>query len=309
MKFVHQPVMLKEAIALLVENNGKRFVDATLGGGGHSRYLLETLPEAEVLGIDRDIQAINAAAEKLKEFGNRFHYKHGKFSGLKQYIEELGWEKTDGILFDLGVSSAQIDNPKRGFSFRFDAPLDMRMNRDEELTAAKLLNEKSQEELEKIIREYGEERKARAIARRIVERRKSKAWENTTELSELLEKVVGRRNQYGLPPATRTFQALRIAVNEELSEIEEALKSSLEVTAKGARIVLISFHSLEDRMVKSFFSREAASCVCPPTLPICVCGKNANVKVLTKKPLYASEDERRENSRSKSAKLRAAERL
>lgn len=309
MDFKHQSVMLSEAIEFLAANRGRRFIDGTLGGGGHSRLLLESLPECEVLGIDRDAEALQAAAENLAPFGPRFHARQGRFAQMQEYAAELGWQNVDGVLLDLGVSSPQIDSPERGFSFRYDGPLDMRMDRSEALTAADLLNTLAESELVDILFRYGEERKARSIAREIVRRRAVRPWENTAELNELLNRVVGRAHQHGLPPATRTFQALRIALNHELEELQEGLRAAMEVTRAGARIVVISFHSLEDRIVKHFFRQEAASCVCPPGLPECRCGKVQTLRVLTGKPRQAEEDELSLNRRASCAKLRAAERL
>ena len=309
MEFKHQSVLLDEAVSLLTENGGRRFLDGTLGGGGHTRKLLETLPECEVLGIDCDQTALEAAQENLKPFAGRFHAVKGRFSRMAELTRDHGWDKLDGILLDLGVSSPQIDTPERGFSFRFDAPLDMRMDRQSPITPSVLWNTLDERELANILFEYGEERRSRAIARAIVQRRQIRPWERTRELAELLEKIVGRQFQHGLPPATRTFQALRIAVNRELDELQDALHDSLEITGKGARIVVISFHSLEDRLVKNFFREEAADCVCPPGLPYCVCGKVPSLKLITRKPRIASEEEKRQNTRSACAKLRAAERL
>jgi 16S rRNA (cytosine1402-N4)-methyltransferase len=309
MEFKHQSVLLEEAVSLLVENGGRRFIDGTLGGGGHTRKLLETLPESEVLGIDCDSTALEAASENLKAFGDRFHAVKGRFSSLGKLAWEHGWETVDGVLLDLGVSSPQIDTPERGFSFRFDAPLDMRMDRQSPITAAVLLNTLEEEELASILFEYGEERRSRAIARAIVQRRQIRPWERTGELADLLEKIVGRQFQHGLPPATRTFQALRIAVNQELDELQEALERIMEITGKGARIAVISFHSLEDRMVKNFFRQAAANCVCPPDLPVCTCGKVPSLRIITRKPVTASEQELRTNPRASCAKLRAAERM
>lgn len=301
--------MLPEAIEFLAANRGQRFIDGTLGAGGHSLKLLETLPECEVLGIDCDADALQAASENLAVFGQRFHPCQGRFSQMQEYALALGWESVDGVLLDLGVSSPQIDSPERGFSFRFDAPLDMRMDRREPVTAAVLLNTLDEAELVEILFRYGEERKARRIAREIVSRRAVRPWENTTELNELLNQVVGRARQYGLPPATRTFQALRIAVNRELQELQEGLQAAMAITHPGARIVVISFHSLEDRMVKHFFRHEAATCVCPPGFPICRCGKVQTLTELTRKPKQASAEELAVNRRASCAKLRAAERL
>ncbi|NMA44001.1 MAG: 16S rRNA (cytosine(1402)-N(4))-methyltransferase RsmH [Oligosphaeraceae bacterium] len=309
MTFQHQTVLLDEAVGLLCENGGERFIDGTLGGGGHSERILQLLPQAQVLGIDRDPEALKAAGLRLQGYGERFKTVHGRFSQMHKLAEQIGWQKVNGVLLDVGVSSAQIDNPERGFSFRFDAPLDMRMNPQEGQSAADLLNNLSEQELADILYHYGEERKARRIARAIVERRVSKPWESTGELNALLERIVGRAKQRGLPPATRSFQALRIAVNAELEELELALQKALQLCESGGRIAVICFHSLEDRIVKSFFRHEAAACVCPPGLPICDCGKRASLKLVNKKPLIADEAERQQNPRASSAKLRVAEKL
>ncbi|NLZ62240.1 MAG: 16S rRNA (cytosine(1402)-N(4))-methyltransferase RsmH [Lentisphaerae bacterium] len=309
MDFKHQPVMLSEAIEYLAANHGRRFIDGTVGAGGHSRLLLERLPECEVLGIDRDSEALQAATANLAQFGRRFQARQGRFAQMQNYAAALGWQRVDGVLLDLGVSSHQIDAPERGFSFRFDGPLDMRMDRSETRTAADLLNTLAESELVDILFRYGEERKARSIAREIVRRRSERPWTNTTELAELLNRVVGRAHQHGLPPATRTFQALRIALNQELEELQAGLQAALALTCPGARIVVISFHSLEDRIVKHFFRTEACSCICPPGVPECRCGKVQTLRVLTGKPLQATEEELALNSRSGCAKLRAAERL
>ena len=309
MTFQHQSVLLDEALGLLCENRGRRFIDGTLGGGGHSEGILRSLPEAEVLGIDRDPEALAAASLRLQGWGERFRAVQGRFSQMQSLAEQQGWQEVDGVLLDIGVSSAQIDNPARGFSFRFDAPLDMRMNPQEGQSAADLLNQLPEQELADILYHYGEERKARRIAKAIVERRELKPWESTRELNELLERIVGRARQHGLPPATRSFQALRIAVNAELEELRLALQAALQICRVGGRIAVISFHSLEDRIVKNFFRHEASSCVCPPGLPLCNCGKKANLRLVNRKIIQAGAEERRQNPRAASAKLRVAERI
>ena len=309
MIFKHTPVLLQKITSLAAEHRPQRIIDATLGGGGHSRGILERLPEARLLGIDRDANAIAAATQNLKPFEDRIAIRQGVFSNMKAIAAEIGWEHADFILLDIGVSSPQIADPARGFSFRMDGKIDMRMNTQDPLTAADILNTASQEELETIIRDYGEEFKAKAIAREIVRRREKKPWETTSELNELLEKVVGFKNQHGLPPATRTFQALRIAVNHELDELSKALKIALELLAPNGILAVISFHSLEDKIVKRFFQYEAASCICPPKMPICTCNKVKTIEILTKKPVMADETELAANPRAACAKLRVAMKL
>ncbi len=306
--FLHTPVLQQEAIRLLTEEGGTHFLDGTLGGGGDTEEILKGDETREVIGIDRDYTALDAASERLAPFGNRFHPWHGTFSHLEEAIQDTGWTTLDGILLDIGVSSPQIDTPERGFSFRFDAPLDMRMDTSGgDPTAADLLNTLPQKELADIFWTYGEERFSRPIAKAIVERRETNPWETTTELAALLERIVGRSHQHGLPPATRVFQALRIAVNHELDELEAALKAAERVLSPGGRLVVISFHSLEDRIVKHYLQHAAQTCICPPALP-CTCNKKVTFEILTKKPCTASAEELKKNSRSACAKLRAAKR-
>lgn len=309
MIFNHQPVLFKQVTNLIAAHAPQRIIDATLGGAGHSKGLLELLPQAQLLGIDRDATAIQAATERLAPYQKRVNIRQGVFSDMKTIAESIGWDHVDAILMDIGVSSPQIDDPTRGFTFRMDGPLDMRMNPNDPMTAADLLNTAPQEQLETIIRDYGEEFKAKAIAREIVIRREKKLWQTTGELNELLEKIVGFKHQHGLPPATRTFQALRIAVNHELDELSNALKTAVELLAPNGIIAVISFHSLEDRIVKQFFRYEAASCICPPGLPVCQCGKKQTLEILTRKPITAEKEELETNPRAASAKLRAAVKL
>ena len=310
MTFRHTPVLLNETIALLKDATGTRFVDGTLGGAGHASALLTARPDASLLGIDRDEEAVEAATARLAEFDGRATIRHGNYSDMRRFAAELGWESVDGgILLDLGVSSHQLDEASRGFSFRFDAPLDMRMDRSSSLTAAKILNEYTEKQLADLLYEYGEERKSRQIARAVVERRVQRPWATTGEFAELLERIVGRAHQHGLPPATRSFQALRIAVNDELGALERGLQEALHLAAPGARLAVITFHSLEDRLVKHFFQHEAAACICPPGLPICTCGKVQTVRILTRKPIRPTDEECHANPRAACAKLRAAIRI
>lgn len=306
--FLHVSVLRQEAMDFLAELPGPRVVDGTLGGGGHSQALLERNPSCQILGIDRDPAALQAATERLAPYGERFHAWHGTFSQMEEAAHENGWDHVDGILLDIGVSSPQIDTPERGFSFRFDAPLDMRMDPSgTDATAADLLNTLSQKELADIFWKYGEERFSRPVARAIVERRETRPWSTTAELAQLLERIIGWPHQHGLHPATRVFQALRIAVNHELDELEEALRAAERLLSPDGRLVVISFHSLEDRIVKHFLQHAALSCICPPTLP-CTCHKQVTFVPLTKKPVTATEEELSQNSRSSCAKLRAARR-
>ncbi len=258
MEFSHQPVLPEEVMEYLVTPGGSRYLDGTLGGGGHARLLLQQVPVAEVLGIDRDDAALKAARECLAEFGERAHVARGTYADMTGLAAELGWKKVDGILLDIGVSSFQIDTPERGFSLRHDGPLDMRMDWRLRVTAASILNTTEEAELARIFWEYGEERKSRQVARAVVNRRKERPWMRTGEFAEMLDKVVGR-TRHGPPAPTRCFQALRIVVNGELEQLEKGLRAAVDLLNPGGRLVVISFHSLEDRMVKRFFRDEAKS--------------------------------------------------
>jgi 16S rRNA (cytosine1402-N4)-methyltransferase len=309
MAFEHQSVMLCEVLELFKGHGIQRFVDGTLGGAGHSSAILEALPKAELLGLDRDEAALAAARLRLAHFGERVHVMHSQYSCMLEAAHSLGWDTVDAVLLDLGVSSPQIDTPERGFSFRFDAPLDMRMDQSTGRTAAQLLNELPEKELADIFYQYGEERKSRQIARAVVAQRERAPWRGTKEFAAMVSAIVGHGQKNGLPPATRCFQALRIAVNDELGELELGLRAALELLAPGGLLVVISFHSLEDRMVKQFLAYQAATCVCPPGLPVCVCGKVKTMEVLTHKPLRPTEEEQAVNGRAACAKLRAAVKL
>jgi 16S rRNA (cytosine1402-N4)-methyltransferase len=303
---VHASVLLAETIELLAPKPGDVFVDATLGLGGHTQALLETEATLRVIGIDQDIEAMQLAKERLKQFGDRVEFRQGNFADIRKLADSA-----DGILADLGVSSLQFDSETRGFSFRFDAPLDMRMDAEgEDETAAELLERLSEEEIANIIYGYGEERFSRRIARRIVERRNSGSPVRTTkELAELVERSVPRKPKDKIHPATKTFQALRIAVNRELEVLERFLKDSIDLLRPNGRLAIISFHSLEDRMVKQAFLKASGKCQCPPRIPQCICGAAKQVEILTKKPITAGDDELDVNPRSRSAKLRAVRKL
>jgi len=308
---IHQPVLLVETLQLLKPQADEFFVDATLGLGGHTEAILAKSKETQVIGIDQDLEAIGLAKERLNSFGERFKVFHSNFSDIKQVLAEAKIEKVDGVLADLGVSSLQFDSRTRGFSFRFDAPLDMRMNQESNLeTAADLLETLSEFEIAKIIYEYGEERLSRRIARRIVEKRDSgEPIKTTKQLVETIEKAVGRGKKDKIHPATRTFQALRIAVNGELEILERFVRDSVEILKKDGRLAVITFHSLEDRIVKQTMQKLSGKCFCPPKFPQCVCGAKKEVEILTRKPVVPSELETEENPRSRSAKLRACLKL
>ena len=306
----HMPVMSAEVLEYLVPEKGAcRFVDCTLGFGGHSLLVLKKNPEIEVFGIDQDINAVNYAKERLSFAKDRILIEKGRFSNVFELMQDNNWDTADRFLLDIGVSSPQIDIPERGFSYRFNGPLDMRMDTKTKKTASQILNYSPKEELIRIFRVYGEIRSARRLAEAIVERRKTKLWFGTTELAELCEKVIPPPRKGGIPSPTLCFQALRIAVNGELEELEEAVKSILRILAPKGRIGVISYHSLEDRIVKNIFKEEATNCICPPGLPVCVCDHKASLKLLTRKPLIPTGKEMELNKRSRSAKMRVAEKL
>lgn len=302
--------MPREVLDLLQPRAGGIYLDGTLGGGGHSRLLLEAAPEARLIGIDRDQAALTKAAEVLAPWRDRVSLHHQTFDLATEVLAELKIDGLDGMLLDLGVSSHQLDTAERGFSFRFDAPLDMRMDGSAGQTAADLVNGLTEEELVKIFFQYGEERYSRRIVRAIVARRQEQPINRTGELAELIRKVVpAGRKPTRIDPATRVFQALRIAVNQELEQVEQGVARGIELLKPGGRLVVISFHSLEDRIVKQLFRAQAKGCDCPPRFPICQCGKQPVVKLLTRKGLKAQADEVEMNPRSRSAVLRAVSRL
>lgn len=305
---LHTSVLLAESLAFLNVRAGRKYVDATLGLGGHAEAILQT-PDTTLIGIDQDGAAIGYAVERLARFGDRLTIKQGNFSEIKTILESFGIAKVDGIIADLGVSSLQLDAEERGFSFRGDAPLDMRMDPTAGSTAADLLAELSEEEIANVIYQFGEERFSRRIARRIVERRNAGQPVTTTrELAHIVERSVKRSPKDKIHPATRTFQALRIAVNREIEILEEFINDAVELLTDDGRIVIISFHSLEDRIVKQTFQKLTGKCMCPPRIPQCVCGASKKIEILTRKPVTASEIETDTNPRARSAKLRAAQR-
>ena len=311
MDFHHVPVMLEEVLDGLNIKPGGIYVDCTLGGAGHSREIAKALgPDGTLIGIDQDINAINAASERLAEFQDRVKLVHNSFFNLKQVLEDLHIEAVDGILMDLGVSSHQLDEAQRGFSYMQDAPLDMRMNRDNPVSAKVLVNKLSVEELSQIIWDYGEERWGKRIAQFICEERKQKEIETTGDLTNIIKKAIpANARREGPHPAKRSFQALRIAVNNELEPLEKTLIDAAEALNKKGRLCVITFHSLEDRITKKAFQYLAKGCICPPKLPICQCGKSKLVKIVTNKPIIPSEVELERNPRARSAKVRVAERV
>ena len=310
--FHHVPIMVDAVTELLRPDRGGVFVDGTLGGGGHSEAILQRLPEdGRLIGIDRDETALAAATARLAPFRDRFTALHGNFFHMKSLLLGRGVTRADGILLDLGVSSYQLDEPSRGFSYKVEAPLDMRMDQTAALTAADVLNGYPEKELTRIFRDYGEERFSPLIARRIVEKRALKPIETTTELADLIAGAIPAkfRHKEQQHPARRCFQAIRIEVNGELQGLREAVDACIDLLSPGGRIVILTFHSLEDRIVKTAFRTAENPCICPPRSPQCVCGRTPYGKILTKHPLVASEDEQRENSRSACCKLRALEKL
>ncbi len=308
---VHVTVLPHETLDLLAPRPSAHFLDGTLGGGGHAALLLErTAPDGRVLGIDADPAALDRARQRLPEAvaSGRLVLAQGNFAALAELARAADFAPVDGILLDLGLSSDQLADRGRGFSFAADAPLDMRFDPTRGQSAAELVNTLDEADLADLIYRYGEERRSRAIARRIVAQRSRAPIERSGELARLVESVIHGRPG-GIHPATRTFQALRIAVNDELGSLEAALPAALDTLRPGGRIVVISFHSLEDRIVKHFFQAEERGCVCPPELPTCVCGRSPRLRILTRHPVTAGEAELAANPRARSAKLRAAERL
>lgn len=306
--FAHYSVMARECIdGLSIDPNGI-YVDATLGGGGHSSLIAERLRGGLLIGIDQDRDAIAAATKRLAPYGERFRAVKSNFSALRAVLDELEIPAINGILFDLGVSSFQLDEESRGFSYRFDAPLDMRMDRESPLDAYQVVNTYSKEQLTDILYRYGEERMSPRIAAAICRQREEAPVETTGQLVKIIEKVFPPKERYGNKhPAKRTFQAIRIEVNGELKILEQALRDAVAVLKPGGRIAVMTFHSLEDRIVKTTFADLASGCICDKNLPVCVCGRKPVVKQVTHKPITAGKEELAENNRSKPAKLRVAE--
>lgn len=307
--FAHVSVLLREVLEYLNPKRGKRYLDGTLGGGGHSeQILIESRPDGLVLGLDRDEEALAAARERLQRFGDRLSARQASFAEAGEILVAIGWQAVDGVILDLGISSHQIDSPERGFSFRADGRLDMRMDRRQELDAQRILNSLRETELERIFRDYGEEPQARRIARALVAERKNKPIESTAELARFIARVKSGRGR-DHHPATQVFQALRIAVNQELVELERFLDKGYELLRPQGRMAIISFHSLEDRLVKQAFRKWSRACLCPPRALSCRCGWSPKVRILTKKPVVPSAHEIETNPRARSAKLRVVESL
>jgi 16S rRNA (cytosine1402-N4)-methyltransferase len=302
----HQPVLYNEIIHALQPHQGGLYVDGTLGAGGHAWGILQaSSPDGRLLGMDVDPQALNLATNKLSEFGERAILIHASYRNLKQQLSGIGWTKVDGILLDLGVSSMQLDTPERGFSFQVDAPLDMRFDPTNPVSAEDLVNKLNETELADILYRYGEEHRSRQVARAIL---KARPLSTTRQLADVVTQATSG-GKSGIHPATRTFQALRIAVNAELVALEAVLPQTLTVLKPGGRLAVIAFHSLEDRIVKQFMRREGRDCICPPQQPVCTCGHKATLKELTRHLIRPQEDEIRNNPRSRSSRLRVAERI
>ena len=312
MEFKHKSVLLNETIENLNIKPDGIYVDGTLGGGGHAYQVASRLSEkGRLIGIDQDADAIAAAGERLKEFGDKITIIRSNYANMKEELHRIGVEKVEGIVLDLGVSSFQLDTPERGFTYRDEnAPLDMRMDDRQSLTAKDIVNGYSEMELYRIIRDYGEDKFAKNIAKHIVQERAKKPIETTGELTEIIRASIPMKVQVtGGHPAKRTFQAIRIELNKELEVLQNNLDDMIDLLNPGGRICIITFHSLEDRIVKTNFKRNENPCTCPSDFPVCVCGKKSKGKVVTRKPILPSEEELEVNSRSKSAKLRVFERV
>lgn len=310
MEFKHISVLYNETVGGLLVKSGGVYVDGTLGGGGHSMGILSSAKNVRLIGIDRDPEAIEAAGKKLAPFGENVTLVNRNFSEIKSILNDLNIDGIDGAVLDLGVSSYQLDNAERGFSYMHNSRLDMRMNKDNPKSAYEVINEYSADELKRIFYEYGEEKWSARVAQFIVEKRAQKPIETTFELVDIIKAAIPKRvRAEGSHPAKRIFQAVRIEVNNELGILKPAIKDIVEVLKPGGRIAVITFHSLEDRIIKNAFSDFATGCVCPKNFPVCVCNRQPVVKIITKKPILPTRQEELDNSRSKSAKLRIAEKL
>ena len=309
-EFHHISVLLEECLEGLDIKPEGIYVDGTLGGAGHSSQIVKRLTTGRLVGIDRDPVALKASGKRLEPYQDRVTLVHANFCEMAQVMQELGIPGVDGILLDLGVSSPQLDDGERGFSYMADAPLDMRMNSEDTLTAYEVVNTWSQDELKRILFDYGEERYAPRIASAICRRREEKPIETTLELVDVIRSAMPpqalREKQH---PAKRSFQAIRIAVNDELGSVETAMRDAIPLLNPGGRLAVITFHSLEDRIVKNAMAEAAKGCTCPPNFPVCVCGKKPLVKLISRKPIVATEEELEVNPRSRSAKLRVCEKL
>lgn len=309
MAFEHRPVLLDEVIEYLNIDPSGIYVDGTIGGGGHALAIVQRLTTGRLIGLDQDEEAIDAAGMRLKDYKDKVTIVRSNFHGIKDVLNELNIDKANGILLDLGVSSHQLDTPERGFSYREDAPLDMRMDQRHKKTARDIVNEYSEAELYRIIRDYGEDRFAKNIAKHIVRARQDKPIETTFQLNEIIKAAIPAKvRATSGHPSKRTFQAIRIELNRELDVLKESLDDMIDLLKPGGRLAIITFHSLEDRIVKENFKVNENPCICPPDFPVCVCGRKPKGRIITKKPVLPSEEEIEENSRSKSAKLRVFER-
>lgn len=310
MEFIHKSVLLQECLDGLNIKPDGIYLDGTLGGAGHSSEIVKRLDTGRLIGVDRDQVALQAAGERLKPYADRVTLVHSNFQEVASVLDQLGIDQIDGMLFDLGVSSPQLDDGARGFSYMADAPLDMRMNREDALTAYDVVNTWDRQELKKIFYEYGEERYAPQVAAAIERHRTEKPIETTLELVDVIRSAMPpqalREKQH---PAKRVFQAIRIAVNDELGSVSRMMEAAIPRLKPGGRLAVITFHSLEDRIVKSAMQQAAKGCVCPPEFPICVCGKKPQIKIITRKPIVSGEVELNENPRARSAKLRIAEKI
>lgn len=310
-EFNHFPVMKEEAVEYLDVKPDGIYADMTLGGGSHTLAIAEKVEKGRgrIIAVDRDSDAIEYSREKLKEFGDMIIFAKDNYANIEEIARSSGYGKIDGALVDFGISSYQIDEASRGFSYMRDGALDMRMDREQRLCAADIINNYDKEKLRGILYNYGEERYAELIIREIIKRRGIKRIETTLELADIIKYAVRNRRYDGGHPAKRTFQAVRIAVNGEIENIEPAVSSAVKLLNSGGRLVAISFHSIEDRAVKKAFAKFEKGCVCPPDFPVCVCGGKPIVRIITRKPIYPSEKEMAENSRSTSAKMRVLEKL
>ncbi len=311
MEFTHYSVMLQECLDGLDIKPEGIYLDGTLGRAGHSLRIVQQLKGAgRLICVDRDQAALDAAQERLKDYMDRVSLVHSNFADVDAILDGLGIQKVDGMIFDLGVSSPQLDDSTRGFSYMADAPLDMRMDQSQTMTAADVINGWSQDELRRILLQYGEERYAGLIAAAIVRHRQEKPVETTLELVDIIKGAMpGKALKEKQHPAKRSFQAIRIAVNDELTAVDRMIRAAVPRLNKGGRLAVITFHSLEDRIVKTGLSAFAKGCTCPPDFPVCVCGKTPDIRLITKKPLLPSQEELTENPRSRSAKLRVAEKV
>lgn len=309
MEFKHVSVLLEETIENLAIKPDGIYVDGTLGGGGHSLEILKLLSgNGRLIGLDQDEEAIAAAADRLSDYKEKLTIIKSNFQNMVSVLHSLGISEVDGILLDLGVSSYQLDKAERGFTYREDAPLDMRMDRSNKMTAADIVNDYSESELYRVIRDYGEDRFAKNIAKHIVQARQKKRIETTVELNEIIRGAIPAKvRQTGGHPSKRTFQALRIELNHELDVLNESIDGMIDILKPGGRLAVITFHSLEDRIVKRRFQENMNPCICPPEFPVCVCGRVSKGKIVTRKPILPSEEEIENNKRAKSAKLRVFE--